>query len=120
MILLLFHLSTDSTKARRYVYFIIYYYFKVFFIKVYNVNIHTYNVDPQIWSKIKERVNQTENRILSDIWDGQEYRKHSHFLSKPENLSLTCNTDGVSIYKSSTISIWPVWFVINELPPVLR
>ena len=36
------------------------------------------------------------------------------------NISLTLNTDGVAIFKSSKNSLWPVWLVINELPPTER
>ena len=37
-------------------------------------------------------------------------------LSYPENFSLLFNTDGVPIFKSSNYSIWPIYFIINELP----
>ena len=30
-----------------------------------------------------------------------------------------CNTDGVAIFKSSKCSLWPIWIVINELPPMV-
>lgn len=33
-----------------------------------------------------------------------------------DNLSLLWNTDGVPVFKSSKFSIWPLYFVINELP----
>ena len=29
------------------------------------------------------------------------------------------NTDGVALYNSSKVSIWPVWAVVNELPSSL-
>lgn len=54
--------------------------------------------------------------VLADIYDGYEYRKLHSFLKHPTHVSLTLNTDGVAIYRSSKVSIWPVWFVINELP----
>lgn len=42
-------------------------------------------------------------------------------LSTPENVSLLCNTDGVAVFKaSSSPSLWPIWVVINELPPMER
>ena len=28
--------------------------------------------------------------------------------------------DGVQLFKSSKVSMWPIWLVINELPPALR
>jgi len=30
------------------------------------------------------------------------------------------NTDGIPLYKSSGISIWPIYLAINELPPKMR
>ena len=32
------------------------------------------------------------------------------------NISLTWNSDGISVFKSSKCSIWPLYFAINELP----
>ena len=29
-------------------------------------------------------------------------------------MSLTLNTDGVSLFHSSRCSLWPVWLVVNE------
>lgn len=59
-------------------------------------------------------------RNLRDIHDGKEYQKHKHFLSQPGNVTLTVNTDGVAIFKSTKISLWPIWLSINELPPHVR
>ena len=54
--------------------------------------------------------------VIQDVYDGMEYQKHRVFLSSPCNLSFACNTDGVAIFSSSSVSIWPVWLCINELP----
>ena len=44
------------------------------------------------------------------------------FLSGSQNSNITAlfNTDGVCLYKSSHIEIWPIFLTINELPPHLR
>ena len=42
------------------------------------------------------------------------------FLSEQSNISLTWNTDGVPVFKSSKYNIWPLYFAINELPPQKR
>ena len=58
-----------------------------------------------------------------DIYDGLLYRKlmaPGALLSNPSNLSLTWNVDGVPIFKLSKFSLWPLYFVINELPFKLR
>lgn len=36
------------------------------------------------------------------------------------HISLQINTDGVALFRSSTFSIWPVYYIINELPPNCR
>ena len=42
--------------------------------------------------------------------------KDGKFLSRKENISFTWNTDGISVFKSSNYSIWPIYLAINELP----
>ena len=42
------------------------------------------------------------------------------FLSGQKNISLTWNTDGIPVFKSSKYSIWPLYFAINELAPQKR
>ena len=64
--------------------------------------------------------NVSDSDELCDVYDGREYRQHQDFLSKPENVSLLLNTDGVGVFRSSTVSLWPLWLVINELPPSVR
>jgi hypothetical protein len=49
-----------------------------------------------------------------------ELRKPGNFLSNDKNISLLFNTDGVPLYNSSKVGLWPVYLVINELPPVMR
>ena len=58
--------------------------------------------------------------VIRDIQHGEKYREVGSFLSHFGNWTLLMNTDGVQIFKSSSVSIWPIWLVINELPPPLR
>ena len=37
-------------------------------------------------------------------------------MTNSNNITLTWNTDGVPLFKSSKTSIWPFYFIINELP----
>ena len=68
---------------------------------------------------------------IEDVYDGQMY--HHHFdadgffkgtqeskKKKGKHISFQLNTDGVAIFKSSKMSVWPVYLTINELPPHLR
>ena len=54
---------------------------------------------------------------VRDVYDGREYAKHKRFLSEPGNVSLLLNTDGIKMFNSSGIDLWPIWLVVNELPP---
>lgn len=57
--------------------------------------------------------------LIRDICDGQRYKELGAFISQG-NLTLIVNTDGVQMFKSSNVSMWPIWVVINELPATLR
>lgn len=59
----------------------------------------------------------TVEGCVGDVYDGKEYRKHKDFLSEPSNVSFLLNTDGVKMFNSSTVDLWPIWLVVNELPP---
>jgi hypothetical protein len=77
-----------------------------------------------IWNNIqKNKVNVGKSKTIKDIIDGKEYLKHCQpggFLHSPNNLSLIFNTDGIPLYKSSKVSLWPIFLAINELPPQER
>ena len=77
-------------------------------------------VDPAIWSHLQKRFEREWDSNIRDVMDGCEYKKQRQFLSEPGNVSLLMNTDGVSMFKSSNVSLWPIWVAINELPPHVR
>lgn len=69
------------------------------------------------------RFRQSDSERINDIYQGRVYKEHfqpGKFLGNPHNISVTGNTDGVDLIKSSKISIWPIYMVINELPPKER
>ena len=59
--------------------------------------------------------------VLTDITDGAAYRMmmgDGLFLDKTKhNLTAIFNTDGVNLYSSSKIELWPIFLAINELSP---
>ncbi|KAK3932708.1 Large envelope protein [Frankliniella fusca] len=65
-----------------------------------------------------------ENSNIEDIYDAQLYMEQIEkgFLgpSLPHNFSMTWNSDGIPVFKSNKSSLWPVYFMINELPYKLR
>lgn len=66
--------------------------------------------------EIKNRLSSSSNEI-KDIVDGKVYINlwKSGALSFGD-LTITFNTDGSPIYKSSNVSVWPIQFTVNELP----
>ena len=88
------------------------------------------NVGPQIksilerdenWAKVQNCHNLTRSGAITDITDGLEYlklRQSGGFLAPPSNnVTFTFFTDGIPLFKSSKVSLWPVYLVLNELPP---
>ena len=57
--------------------------------------------------------------MLSDIYDSQLYQALAGPqgpLADEHNISVILNTDGVEVFKSTKVSMWPVLLMINELP----
>ena len=77
-------------------------------------------LDPTFWGHLQQRFRKEDADVLRDVTDGWEYLKHKHFLSEPANVSFLLNTDGVSLFRSSNISLWPIWLAVNELRPHVR
>ena len=74
--------------------------------------------------KIQGRFEHLKNqRLYRDIYDGSLYRSlfdNDGPLSVQDNLSFVLNTDGAQVFKSSKVSLWPIFMVINELPYTIR
>lgn len=66
----------------------------------------------------------TQNKssdYVSDIFDGVLYKSLKQNIDIYSLITLTINTDGVKIFKSTKKgSFWPLQFVINELDPKIR
>lgn len=87
------------------------------------MSILLYAVNPDFPALLLGRFNARHDGYIRDVCDGKVYQKlmsANGFLADPLNISLTMNTDGPSVFKSSNTSVWPVHFIINELPPHLR
>ena len=79
-------------------------------------------VAPGILNKLSYRFHRQtlDKSATEDVYDGCLYKqlsKEDGFLSDPNNISLLGNTDGVSLVHSTRAGVWPVYYVINELPP---
>ena len=67
----------------------------------------------------------TDDEILKDITGGLLYKnllesEIGESLKKSEAFTFTINTDGISLSENSTLSMWPVYLVINEIKPEER
>lgn len=74
---------------------------------------------PSFYDKLQSRFQWPQlPGNITDIYDGQLYQEwiNNGFLSNCHNISFTWYTDGVPVFKSSKISIWPLYITINELP----
>ena len=68
---------------------------------------------------------KTHDNHVEDIYDGATYKRMSAPgmpLSDafPYNISFTWNTDGLPLFKSSKMGIWPLYLMVNELPYKMR
>ena len=102
---------------------------KIFPVQFVHVYIFLYvivsQIGPGLIELLKYKFTRTkkDETALEDVYDGLLYRnlsKPGGFLSDPNNISLLGNTDGVALIKSTGWSVWPVYLVINKLPPLLR
>lgn len=79
---------------------------------------------PSFFNSLQYRFHRRiDNDRIRDIYDGniyKEYFDNGGFLSNPNNISFTWSTDGVPVFKSSKVSMWPFYLRINELPPEKR
>ena len=70
-----------------------------------------------------KRTREQNPSHINDIYDGtvyQELSKEGGPLQNSSNLSYIINSDGVPVFTSSKYSLWPIYIMINELPPKLR
>lgn len=81
---------------------------------------------PGISQKIHIQLEKpADHQDISDITTGSEYfklRSEGNFLDPKfsNNITMSWNTDGIPLFKSSSVSLWPVYLTINELPPKER
>lgn len=78
---------------------------------------------PKFYDNLQYRFHlQRGQNEMVDIYDSKLYKSwfSNGFLKNPHNISFTWYTDGVPVYKSSKISMWPIYLIINELPFEMR
>lgn len=78
-------------------------------------------------SALEQFVNSNDYNIMlerkgfSDVNNGSYYDTLCHKgIIKKTDVTLQFNTDGVSLFQSSTYSLWPILLSINNLPQTLK
>jgi len=75
---------------------------------------------PSFYTSLQHCFNRKKNEPsnIEDIYDGKLYKGlvNEGILSSRDNISFLFNTDGVPVFKSSNVSVWPLFLVISELP----
>ena len=65
------------------------------------------------WNSLKFSSSNSDH-LYRDIWDGSFMKTMNHESSNNKKIiSLLTSTDGIPVFKSSTVSLWPVSFIIN-------
>lgn len=74
-----------------------------------------------VGSNLQKLAASVSTAKLQDLTDGALYRKmRSEQKMRWSDLTLTLNTDGSPVFKSSKGSVWPIQVTVNELPVPLR
>ena len=61
--------------------------------------------------------------IMTDVWDGVKLvtlSTEGEFFSRENRIALAISLDGVPLFNSSSMSMWPVYLAILNLPPNIR
>lgn len=80
--------------------------------------LRTFFSRPSFYDDIQYRFTRKSSKDeIGDIYDGVLYKElcEKDILNCKDNISFIANTDGVPVFKSSKVSIWPIYMVINEL-----
>lgn len=68
--------------------------------------------DKEFQSQLLGRFRRQEEGYISDVYDGKAYLAYmveGGFSSNPMNISMLLNIDGIQVFKSSNLSLWPIW-----------
>ena len=72
-----------------------------------------------IRSQIEKILDENAKYILSSWSEDCSWKTSWDVFCRPE-IQLVLNIDGAPVFKSSKISVWPIWVQVFNLPPKLR
>ena len=72
------------------------------------------------WTKLSYPQRECNPHIQFDIHTGKGYRKDAEFYSHTEHIGAFFNTDGISVFKSSRLTVWPIFLALASLPPSIH
>lgn len=70
-------------------------------------------------SKQAKASKNSHSSSLGDITDGSFYRfllEEGQFLAGDSCISGIFNTDGIPLYSSTKVKLWPIFIAINDIP----
>ena len=79
---------------------------------------YIYCLDECFCKQLSQNFQKRQSSEVSDIVTGQNYDLLENGVRNPSkwHITLTLNTDGVSIFKTSRNgTLWPVYMTVNEL-----
>ncbi|KAL5516531.1 hypothetical protein EMCRGX_G001891 [Ephydatia muelleri] len=85
---------------------------------------HLLQLCEENWDKLQYPfTRRQETDMQHDLQDGSKYRalmQPGEFLSVPEHIGLILCSDGIPVFKSSGLQLWPIELCIANLSPEIR
>lgn len=76
------------------------------------------------WNQFEQYTDlDTDSDVMKDVWHGLAMIRLSNeneFFSNNNRIALSLSTDGVPLFKSSSLSMWPVYISVLNLHPSIR
>lgn len=79
---------------------------------------HLVHMNKRVLHESLLKLQTATSDYIMDITSGAAYQRLKRDgILKEGDLTVTFNTDGSPLFKSSETSIWPIQLTLNELPP---
>eukprot|EP00734_Pompholyxophrys_sp_LG126_P000159 Pompholyxophrys_sp_v1_NODE_26_length_3750_cov_7.232206.p1 type:complete len:298 gc:universal NODE_26_length_3750_cov_7.232206:1526-633(-) len=68
----------------------------------------------------KSHREKIDDNSYEDIMDGEKWHNSFHIYDREDNVVCDLSADGIPLFSSSGVSVWAVWLVYYDLPPMER